>query len=94
MNTFTETQAKAFETKASAEKFFSNFIWFNRYLEVIYVIPQSEFKGFKVPQWSKVTSIVAFQNCFILKLAIFNDANWLYDLDIALKHDLITFKID
>lgn len=94
MNTFTETQAKAFETKASAETYFAKFVWYNRYLQVTYAIPQKDFKGFKVPQWIMVSSMVAFEDSFIIVVNLFNDANWLYDLDIALKHDLITFKID
>ena len=93
MSPFTESQAEAFKDKASKEKFFAKFVWFNRYLEITYVIPQSDFKGFKIPQWSRVQDIVLFEDTFILKVCIFNDENWLYDMNIALKYDLITFKL-
>jgi hypothetical protein len=92
MSLFTISQVEMFKEKASKEKHFANFIWYNQYLEVTYVIPQSEFKGFRVPQWSKIQSMVVFEDSFILKLAIFNDGNWLYSVEIALKFDLITFK--
>jgi|688.fasta_scaffold1473629_2 hypothetical protein len=94
MSRFSEVQTELFKDKASKEKFFAKFVHYNSYLQITYVIPQSEFKGFKVPQWSMVTSVVAFENSFILTLALFNDVNWLYDIDVALKHDLITFKLD
>ena len=89
---FTQIQADAFKDKVSKEKFFTKFVWYNQYLQMTYVIPQDEFKGFKIPQWSKVTSVVLFEGNFILVLALFNDTNWLYSMDNAFKYDLITFK--
>ena len=96
MNQFTETQVKLFEAKASVEKYFTKFVWYNRYLQITYVVPQSEFKGFKVPQWSMVSSMTAFEDSFVIIISLFNDENWLYDINAALKaeYPLITFKLD
>lgn len=93
MGAFTTSQAEAFKIKASGETYFTKFVHYNQYLEVTYVVPQSEFKGLRVPQWVHISSIVPFEDSFIIIIGIFNDDR-LYDIDIALKHvhKLIDFK--
>ena len=91
MGAFTENQASKFEAKASKENYFANFVHCNSHLSITYVVPQDKFLGLKVPMWSTVKSVVLFENNFIVEISIFNDAN-LYDIETALKYDLITFK--
>jgi hypothetical protein len=90
MSAFTEVQAGIFKDKASKEKYFTKFVHYNSYLQITYTIPKDKFNGFKVPQWSMVSSFNSFENSFILILCIFNDNNFLYDIDTCLKYDFIT----
>ena len=91
MGAFTENQAFTFKLKASKENYFAKFEHYNSYLSVTYIVPQNKFLGLKIPMWSTVKSIVLFENNFIIEVNLYNDAN-LYDIETALKHDLITFK--
>ena len=91
MNIFTENEVKSFETKAQKENFFKKFIWYNSYLSISYSIPNTDFKGFKVPQWSKISSVELLDGNYIINVSLFKDNNFLYEIETALKHDLITF---
>jgi hypothetical protein len=91
MNIFTENEVQSFETKVLKEKFFKKFIWYNSYLSISYIIPITNFKGFKVPQWSKISSVELLEDNYIINVSLFKDNNFLYDIETALKYDLITF---
>lgn len=91
MDTFTENEVKSFETKALKEDFFKKFIWYNSYLSISYSIPTTDFKGFKVPQWSKISSVELLDGNYIINVSLFKDNNFLYEIETALKYDLITF---
>ena len=92
MNLFTENEVQKFETKAKKENLFKKFIWYNSYLSISYSIKITDFKGFKVPQWSKISSIELLDGNYIINVSLFKDNNFLYDIETALKYDLITFN--
>lgn len=92
MDRFKDNEVALFRAKASKENYFTNFVWYNSYLEVAYTVPKDEFKGFKVPQWSMVSNVRLTHEGFVITLSLFKDSNFLYSIENALKYELIIFN--
>jgi len=88
-NQTSEKNAELIKQHASKEQYYYSFKHYNSFYQIMYLVPV--INVIDVPQWSKIKNISASPQGYLVTVIIFED-EYLYDINILLKHPIITIK--